>query len=480
MSLTKLATPHFPLAAGLRFRYQQEMPTMTRIVISLCVLLLACLGRPAAADLAQPGAFAAGFRTVTVTRANGSTFTARLFYPATSPGENAPVDPSGGPYPGVSFGHGFVQPVGNYQSTLLHLATHGYLVIATNSEGGLFPSHANFAADILRCLTWLEEQHAQPGSLLEGLVRVGAFGLSGHSMGGGAAILAASDPRIRAIVPLAAANTNPSSIAASSNFFVPVRHIVGSQDTIVIPATTVQMFNNSARAKQFVNLQGGFHCGFVEAQGFGCDSGSMSRSDQLAYVRRQMTEFFDLYLKGDESVWQAVWDAEADPRVGLTSSPDSRIDPSAQTLTLRTGARRLLNATVTNLGPDLGLFAIETDGTPWTVDSQPGLVGPVDPGASETAVLSLAPPAGAEPGAVILRLAARSLRDGGTRSVAQIEINLECGGDFDRNGSVDFFDIQTFLQAFLSAQPDADYTGNGSFDFFDLQAFLAVFAAGCD
>ena len=281
-------------------------------------------------------------------------------------------------------------------------------------------------------------------------------------------------------MPLAAANTNPSSIAASSNFFVPVRHIVGSQDTIVIPATTVQMFNNSARAKQFVNLQGGFHCGFVEAQVFGCDSGSMSRADQLAYVRRQMTEFFDLYLKGDESVWQAVWDAEADPRVGLTSSPDSRIDPSAQTLTLRTGARRLLNATVTNLGPDLGLFAIETDGTPWTVDSQPGLVGPVDPGASETAVLSLAPPAGAEPGAVTLRLAARSLRDGGTRSVAQIEINLECGGDFDRNGSVDFFDIQTFLQAFLSAQPDADYTGNGSFDFFDLQAFLAVFAAGCD
>lgn len=452
---------------------------MTRIVISLCVLLLAGFGRPAAADLAQPGAFAAGFRTVTVTRANGTTFTARLFYPATAPGENAPVDPSGGPYPGVSFGHGFVQPVGNYQSTLLHLATHGYLVIATNSEGGLFPSHANFASDILRCLTWLEQQHAQPGSLLEGLVRTDAFGLSGHSMGGGAAILAASDPRVRAIVPLAAANTNPSSIAASSNFFVPVRHIVGSQDTIVTPGTTVQMFNNSARAKQFVNLQGGFHCGFIDSQGFGCDSGSMSRADQLAYVRRQMTEFFDLYLKGDPSVWPAVWDAPADPRVTITSSPDSRIDPAAPSITLRTGARRTLALAVTNLGPGAGAFEIQTDGTTWAVDTAPGVVGPIATGVSAQTWLGLAPPAGTGTGAMTLRLAARSLRDGATRSVARIEITLECGGDFDRNGSVDFFDIQSFLQAFLSAEAEADYTGDDAFDFFDLQAFLAAFAAGC-
>jgi len=456
------------------------MPAMTRIVISLCVLLLAGFGRPAAADLAQPGAFAAGFRTVTVTRANGTTFTARLFYPATSPGENTPVDPSDGPYPGVSFGHGFVQAVGNYQSTLLHLATHGYLVIATNSEGGLFPSHSNFAADILRCLTWLEQQHDEPGSLLEGLVRTDAFGLSGHSMGGGAAILAASDPRVRAIVPLAAANTNPSSIAASSNFFVPVRHIVGSQDTIVTPGTTVQMFNNSARAKQFVNLQGGFHCGFVDAQGFGCDSGSMSRAEQLAYVRRQMTEFFDLYLKGDQSVWPAVWDAPADPRVVLTASPDSRIEPAVQTLTLRTGARRTVSALVTNLGPDTASFAIEADSTPWPVGATPGETGPIATNASGPTLLSLAPPAGAATGELSLRISARSLRDGATRAVARVEITLECGGDVDRNGSVDFFDIQAVLQAFLSAQADADYTGDGSFDFFDLQAFLAAFAAGCD
>lgn len=452
---------------------------MTRIVITLCVLLLTGLSRPAAADLAQPGAFASGFRTVTVTRANGTTFTARLFYPATATGENAPVDPSGGPYPGVSFGHGFVQPVGNYQSTLLHLATHGYLVIATNSEGGLFPSHSNFAADILRCLTWLEEQHDEPGSLLEGLVRTDGFGLSGHSMGGGAAILAASDPRVRAIAPLAAANTNPSSIAASSNFFVPVRHIVGSQDTIVTPGTTVQMFNNSARAKQFVNLQGGFHCGFVDAQGFGCDSGSMSRADQLAYVRRQMTEFFDLYLKGDSSVWPAVWDAPADPRVTITSSPDSRIDPAVPTLTLRTGARRMLDATVINLGPDLGSFVVDADGVAWGVAVAPGTLGPIGPGQSGATMLTVSPPADAVLETVAVRITARSLRDAGTRSVARIVVTLECGGDFDRNGSVDFFDIQSFLQAFLAQHPESDFTGEGSFDFFDLQLFLAAFAAGC-
>ncbi|MCC5823113.1 MAG: hypothetical protein LAT64_10080 [Phycisphaerales bacterium] len=459
---------------------------MTRFVVCLMVLFVAApaWGDLSQSALAQPGAYEAGFRTVTVTRGNGSTFTARLFYPAVSAGEDAPVDASGGPYPGVSFGHGFFQPVGNYQSTLLHLATHGYLVIATNSQGGLFPNHSAFAADILDCLTWLEQQHALAGSDLEGLVDTQAFGLSGHSMGGGAAILAAasldaSDTRVRAIAPLAAANTNPSSIAASSNFFVPVRHIVGSQDTIVTPGTTVQMYNNSARAKQFVNLQGGFHCGFVDGQGFGCDSGAMSRADQLAYIRALLTEFFDLYLKGDQARWRGVWldAAQDDPRAVYTSAPDSTLAASAGSVTVRTGARRTVDITVTNLGPGEASFEVVAEDAPWAMG--PVIVGPLAPGAEGTVSLVIEPPLSEPAGSFTLLVSARSLRDGGTRSAAEVGVTVLCGADFNADGGVDFFDIQDFLQAYLGQDPAADFTGDGSFDFFDVQAFLAAFAAGC-
>ena len=67
-----------------------------------------------------------------------------------------------------------------------HLASHGYIVIATTSEGSLFPSHSNFALDIRQCLTWLEQQDVLAGGWLLGAVDEAKFGVSGHSMGGGA------------------------------------------------------------------------------------------------------------------------------------------------------------------------------------------------------------------------------------------------------------------------------------------------------
>ena len=46
-------------------------------------------------------------------------------------------------------------------------------------------------------------------------------------------------------------------------------------------------------------------------------------------------------------------------------------------------------------------------------------------------------------------------------------------------GTMDFFDVQEFLDAFSNSLPQADLTGEGEFNFFDVQAFLAAFAQGC-
>ena len=77
--------------------------------------------------------------------------------------------------------------------------THGYFVIASDSEGGLLPNHQNFADDIKRCLTYLEQENANTTSVLFAQVATAKFGASGHSMGGGASILAAAQDTTKMI-----------------------------------------------------------------------------------------------------------------------------------------------------------------------------------------------------------------------------------------------------------------------------------------
>lgn len=55
----------------------------------------------------------------------------------------------------------------------------------------------------------------------------------------------------------------------------------------------------------------------------------------------------------------------------------------------------------------------------------------------------------------------------------------ECPADFNADGSVDFFDLLAFLNAYSGQDASGDLNEDGAFDFFDLQAFLTSLAAGC-
>ena len=54
-----------------------------------------------------------------------------------------------------------------------------------------------------------------------------------------------------------------------------------------------------------------------------------------------------------------------------------------------------------------------------------------------------------------------------------------CGPDLTGEGTLDFFDVLAFLQAFANMEPIADFANDGVFDFFDVLAFLQAFDAGC-
>ena len=325
--------------------------------------------------LSVAGRYRAGWRSVTVTRANNTTFTARLFYPAMANGQNAAYDSSGAPYAAITFGHGFFQAVSSYQTTLEHLATHGFFVIASDSEGGLFPSHQNFADDLKVSLTYLEQQNASSTSFLFNQVRTTKFGASGHSMGGGASILAtAQDTRIKALANLAAAETNPSATNVMPGINAPVMLVSGSADTIVPVASNGQlMFNGGNAPKILPVIQGGWHCGFEDAQTIGCDSASqITREQQLAETRRLLTAFFNLYLKSDEANWKQVWGADLqNSLVQAQTNSGIEISPATQNIPAAVGVNTLFSITITNRNATPTSFSVFVEQRRWIVVTNP-------------------------------------------------------------------------------------------------------------
>jgi dienelactone hydrolase len=450
--------------------------------------------RAVADDYSQPGPFAAGWRTVTVTRADSSTFNARLHYPALSAGQNAPFDPGGAPYAAISFGHGFLSAVSLYQSTLAHLATHGYLVIASESYGGLFPDHAAFAADLSRCLTWLEAENASAGSVLFGAVDTARFGLSGHSMGGGCSILAtAADSRVRALANLAAAETTPSAIAQMANIEVPTALIAGSMDSITpLSAHGQPMYNAGNAPKQLPVIVGGYHCGFIDSAIPFCDSGAISRSQQLALTRRLLTEFFHLHLRGEQAVWRAVWGPEAfaDPAIARQADAGMLLAPGDIALSGPGGAPVATPVTLRNTSGRDGVFEFLIDGNTWFAGLAPEQTPLLAPG--ESFEFTLIVVLGDQPDRAEDQFLVTAVRsdEPGTRAYARVHASRAYApGDLDCNGAVNNFDIDPFVlalsdpAAYAAGYPDcdaalADVNGDGAVNNFDIDAFVALLTGG--
>ncbi|MBM4006210.1 MAG: alpha/beta hydrolase [Planctomycetes bacterium] len=270
--------------------------------------LLATITSAWSQDFAQPGPFVASRRDSTMVRSGGSSFVATVHYPATASAVGSPFDPAAGPCPVIAFGHGFLSAVTLYQSTASHLASWGFVVALPQTQGGLFPSHAALAADMVSTLDWLASQSGVSGSVWSGAIDGSRRGMMGHSMGAGCSMLAAaSDPRVRAMVSMAPAETNPSSTQACASIRAAVRMLVGSQDAIVAPSTATPMFDNLLGDGQLVSIIGGFHCGFIDSSFIGCDSGSITRTQQLAIVRREATEFLLVELAGMEELRCQAW-----------------------------------------------------------------------------------------------------------------------------------------------------------------------------
>jgi len=406
----------------------------SRSLVRLVVVLVMCaLVAPASAqtDWSAPGPYEAGWFRDVIERPGGGRFDARIWYPATDAGLEAPLDPSGGPYAVIAFGHGYLQDPEMYESTLEHLATWGFLVVAPESALGLFPNHRRFADDLRSSMDHMTAENDDPESRFFGVVDPEAFGLSGHSMGGGCSLLAAADegPRLRAVANLAAAETNPSAIAAMPDVVAPVSLISGDADRIVPVETNGQRMYDATPAPRILPvLRGANHCGFEDSWTFGCDGGgSMGRPRQLELTRRLLTAFFMLHLRDEQSAWSDAWG----PGLLLESDIATRIDPGAEFLprVVRTsaagGAVVEIPLVLANTSDVEQTFDLAVSFGRWPARVEPAVVGPIPPGGEAGLVVIVDVPTEGSAPRDRIAVSARTGRDDATRAVAGLVVQRE-------------------------------------------------------
>jgi len=273
------------------------MRSPVALLLLLCLLCPTAKGDPVG-EANELGPYAVGFRSIRIERDDDTAFWAWVFYPAATHAQDEPLIDGDEKFPVVSFGHGFLQPVQRYRYSLRFLASHGYIVIASNSHRGISPDHAQYSADLAQCLTHLAELGRQASSWLAGRVDEDALALSGHSMGGGASARASMSLRVHALITLAGAPLRDSPVQHAPPA-PPQLHIVGDADRIVPPEATRTLIDDRDAPWIFARIRGGSHCGFMDETVLGCDKGSIAHDEQLRITRALMLAFLDLHLKGD-------------------------------------------------------------------------------------------------------------------------------------------------------------------------------------
>jgi predicted dienelactone hydrolase len=245
------------------------------------------------------GQFAIGSRTITYndpTRTGGTgsgggpgrQIECAVYYPATTAGTNTPV--ADGVFPVVVFGHGFAMAWSAYQNVWEHLTPKGYIMIFPKTESGIFPtpSHNDFGLDLVVASNRILASNEESSSPFFQKVS-GKIGIMGHSMGGGATILAAeNNENIKTIIGLAPAETNPSAIDATGNVFVPALILSGSSDGVTPPSDHhIPIYQGLiSQCKSFVSINGGAHCYFANTNA-ACDFGESTSSTAISITRLQ-------------------------------------------------------------------------------------------------------------------------------------------------------------------------------------------------
>lgn len=242
---------------------------------------------------------------------NNRSLPLNVYYPSSTGGSNATC--ADGVFPYVVIAHGFSMQPTNYVYLSEHLAANGYIVLALGTETGFFPSHENYGLDIAYVANHFIEENTTAGSLFESHVDASCAAI-GHSMGGGATFLAASQAGValNCIIGMAAAETTPSAISASAQIQIPVMVLSGTTDAVTAPESNhVPMYNGAASTcKVLQHIVNGSHCGFAD-DGNLCFLGEpafagLDYTTQRDIAQAMTLDWLDFHLKGIHAAWNDI------------------------------------------------------------------------------------------------------------------------------------------------------------------------------
>jgi pimeloyl-ACP methyl ester carboxylesterase len=296
---------------------------IVRVLAAACALglgLSACGSQSAARTPPPTLHHAVGLATETLvdpsraTPANGAvsahpgrTVGVTIYYPSegspkSRPIRDQPVDRSAAPYPLIVFAPGFGATPAGYQALLVQWASAGYVVAGltfplTSADvpgGADLADYTNQPGDMSFAVSQLLAQSQASSEFLRGVIDPNAVGAAGHSLGGVTTLgLVANtccfDQRIRAAVVMSG---DVMVFPGGQTRYppIPLLFVHGNADPVVPYAASVSAFNAANAPKALLTIERGGHGSPVDPTGAA-----------FASVVRTTTNFFDLYLKHEQS-----------------------------------------------------------------------------------------------------------------------------------------------------------------------------------
>jgi hypothetical protein len=160
-------------------------------------------------------------------------------------------------HPVITWGNGTGTTPSVYKALLNMYASHGFIVIASNSMNvaqGTPPP-------MLDGVTWVLEQDMMQGSALYQHVDRDRIGATGHSQGAFAASSAGTDPRIKTIAPI-------ETLSANRGLHGPALGLCGSMDTTVPCSGNMRSFTSiSDQPVMYAELKTADHMNWIYSPG---------------------------------------------------------------------------------------------------------------------------------------------------------------------------------------------------------------------
>jgi hypothetical protein len=139
-------------------------------------------------------------------------------------------------YPVVTWGNGTCAQPLLYSEILEHLASHGIVVIATNSTS------VGSGMEMQKGIDFVLAENARAESPMFGKIDVESLGASGHSQGSGAAVTVGGNARIKVTVPIQGASTSGVRALTGPTFL-----ISGEDDTLATPSSIESAFGAATK-----------------------------------------------------------------------------------------------------------------------------------------------------------------------------------------------------------------------------------------